>query len=70
MSACCCMGPQRGQPVCPCRMRNVVIRDGRYVEEIDLGAVKSYTVKLNFELNPLSEKELADVIKKSSIGTL
>lgn len=34
---CNCVGPQDGQPVCPCRMRNVRVRDGRYVEETDLG---------------------------------
>lgn len=70
MSTCFCVGPQNGQPVCPCRMRNVVVREGRYVEETDLGAVKSRTVEFNLELNPLSEKDLADVIKKSIIGTL
>ncbi len=28
--ACCCSGPQEGDPVCPCRMRNVTIENGRY----------------------------------------
>jgi hypothetical protein len=35
--ACFCVGPQNGQPVCPCRMRNVRRRNGRLVEERDLG---------------------------------
>lgn len=39
--ACNCVGPQNGQPVCPCRMRGVTIEDGRYVERRDLGPVKS-----------------------------
>ena len=40
--ACNCVGPQNGQPRCPCMMRNVQIRDGRYVEpEKDLGPVSA-----------------------------
>lgn len=35
--ACNCIGPQNGKPVCPCRMRNVIVKDGRYVEVRDLG---------------------------------
>jgi len=34
---CNCIGPQNGDPVCPCQMRSVSIRDGRYVMERDLG---------------------------------
>lgn len=38
---CNCIGPQNGEPMCPCRMRGVIIKDGRYVQpEIDLGPVK------------------------------
>lgn len=37
--ACGCIGPQNGQPVCPCRMRGVTVVDGRYVEINDLGPV-------------------------------
>lgn len=38
--ACCCMGPQDGQPLCPCRMRGVIERDGHYyLPEQDLGPV-------------------------------
>lgn len=40
MWACECIGPQNGEPRCPCQMKNVVIRDGRYIEkERDLGPV-------------------------------
>jgi hypothetical protein len=35
--ACCCRGPQNGQPVCPCQMRSVQIVNGRYVRVTDLG---------------------------------
>lgn len=37
--ACACLGPQNGQPLCPCKMRNVKEMNGRYVEVIDHGAV-------------------------------
>lgn len=39
--ACNCIGPQNGEPYCPCMMRNVVERDGRWVRtETDLGPVR------------------------------
>lgn len=34
---CNCIGPQNGQPVCPCQMRFVKVIDGRYVKTTDLG---------------------------------
>lgn len=34
---CNCIGPQNGQPVCPCQMRNVSVVNGRYVKTVDLG---------------------------------
>jgi hypothetical protein len=37
--ACGCVGPQNGEPLCPCRMQNVRIVNGRYVEQRDLGPV-------------------------------
>lgn len=37
MRACNCIGPQNGQPVCPCAMRSVTIENGRYVRKEDLG---------------------------------
>ena len=46
--ACNCVGPQRGEPLCPCQMRGVMIRDGRYIlPEQDLGPVKSNSDKEN-----------------------
>lgn len=38
--ACHCVGPQNGQPLCPCQMRNVQIVDGRYVQITDLGPAR------------------------------
>ena len=35
--ACNCIGPQNGEPLCPCQMRTVKIIDGRYVRTQDLG---------------------------------
>lgn len=41
--ACGCVGPQRGEPRCPCQMRGVIERDGRWiVPEQDLGPVRRY----------------------------
>lgn len=37
---CFCIGPQNGEPLCPCRMRHIQVKDGRYVETIDHGPVK------------------------------
>jgi hypothetical protein len=37
LGPCGCIGPQNGQPACPCQMRNVVILNGRYVRTTDLG---------------------------------
>jgi hypothetical protein len=40
--ACFCIGPQNGEPYCPCQMRSlgIIQRDGRWVQpEKDLGPV-------------------------------
>lgn len=37
--ACCCIGQQNGQPLCPCAMRGVTVENGRYVQKIDHGPV-------------------------------
>lgn len=34
---CNCIGPQNGQPACPCAMRNVKVINGRWVRTEDLG---------------------------------
>lgn len=47
MNSCYCMGPKDGQPLCPCKMKNVIIRDGMYViSEKVIGPVPS-SEKLN-----------------------
>jgi hypothetical protein len=35
--ACFCVGPKNGEPLCRCRMKNVQIKDGRYIEILDHG---------------------------------
>lgn len=40
MRPCNCIGPQNGQPACPCAMQSVTIENGRYVERRDLGPVR------------------------------
>jgi hypothetical protein len=40
MKICGCIGPQNGEPKCPCAMRGVFQRDGRWIQaEVDLGPV-------------------------------
>ena len=31
---CHCVGPQNGQPFCPCEMQRVAVVDGRYVKDM------------------------------------
>ena len=39
-SPCCCVGPQNREPLCPCKMRGVIKRNGRYIQpEVDLGPI-------------------------------
>jgi hypothetical protein len=40
--ACNCIGPQNGQPLCPCQMSSVHVRDGRFVQERDLGPAEVF----------------------------
>lgn len=44
--ACACIGPQNGEPLCPCQMRGVTIRDGRYICIEDLGPAPSLEERL------------------------
>ena len=37
---CGCVGPQNGEPLCPCQMRGVQVKDGRYVRTLDLGPAR------------------------------
>lgn len=40
MQPCNCIGPQNGEPLCPCMMRGVIKRNGRWIQpEVDLGPV-------------------------------
>ena len=40
--ACFCVGPQNGEPLCPCGMRGLVQRDGRWGKpEKDFGPVNT-----------------------------
>lgn len=32
VTSCGCIGPQNGQPLCPCRMKGLMIIDGRWVD--------------------------------------
>ncbi len=34
---CFCIGPQNGDPACPCEMRSIQVLNGRYVKVTDLG---------------------------------
>ena len=42
LDTCFCVGPQDGLPCCPCRMKDVHVRSGRYVEFRDLGPVPQH----------------------------
>jgi len=55
--ACNCIGPQNGQPRCPCMMRNIIKRDGRWVQiEQDLGPATE----------PSDYKSFADLLKQTN----
>ena len=52
MHPCNCIGPQDGQPLCPCRMRGVIVKNGRYViPEQDLGPVRDHPKSRNEDNN-------------------
>lgn len=45
---CNCIGPQNGQPKCPCQMRGLIQRDGRWIQpEVDLGPVTNTPHRLD-----------------------
>lgn len=62
MSACFCVGPKNGEPLCPCRMRNVQVRNGRYIEIIDHGPVRE---PFHFDALKDARKEAEAKIHKS-----
>lgn len=49
LHSCGCVGPQNGQPLCPCAMRNVTIENGRYVRKEDLGPAPAVSKALHRE---------------------
>ena len=55
--SCNCIGPQNGQPLCPCQMKSVQIIDGRYVMVRDLGPVSDKSI-------PLDNSKLINIFKK------
>lgn len=64
LSTCFCIGPQNGEPLCPCRMRAIRQEGGRYVEHIDHGPVDQVG-KIDFEpigciCPPTSERTCAN----------
>lgn len=68
--ACACIGPQNGQPLCPCRMRGVKIKNGRYVlPERDLGPVRDRPAKPHrgfYEWGKPAEKCLHEELDKAN----
>ena len=46
---CGCIGPQRGEPLCPCQMRYVTVENGRYVQRRDLGPAPTPADRQGFE---------------------
>ena len=53
---CNCIGPQGGEPLCPCAMRGVIVRDSRYVlPERDLGPVAATPQRGLFGSTPWGE---------------
>lgn len=46
INPCNCIGPQNGQPVCPCQMKGVTIKDGRYIKIQDLGPAHETTTPI------------------------
>lgn len=63
---CNCIGPQNGQPVCPCQMRNVQIVDGRYVTTRDLGPAPKEGEPASPEDHKVYESIAANYFKDAS----
>jgi len=51
--SCGCIGPQNGQPLCPCMMRGVTIENGRYVKKQDLGPVEERKIGFDWDFRKL-----------------
>lgn len=58
--SCNCIGPQSGQPLCPCAMRGVQIIEGRYVRVEDLGPApvpsKAFTQEYSEFTRPMGDE--------------
>lgn len=49
--ACNCVGPRPGEPRCPCMMRGLIKRDGRWIEpERDLGPIQEEAMRMLADL--------------------
>lgn len=74
MRACNCIGPQNGEPACPCAMRSVRVVDGRYVRITDLGPAPTDHVALklgDFEMpDPTKVQAAREWLEKRRIGEL
>lgn len=63
-TACGCIGPQDGDPLCPCAMRGVQIRNGRYVRIEDLGPAPSpEELKARKEREAATSARLSDAMR-------
>ena len=66
LSSCYCIGPQNGQPLCPCMMRNVKVIDGRYVRVEDLGPVLTYGKRDTRTNNVYTQPDSKDILGEKS----
>ena len=64
--SCNCIGPQNGQPLCPCQMRGVGIINGRYVKKVDLGPVIEKTYLYRSETNSIEETDKSNIQNKDN----
>lgn len=63
--SCFCRGPQNGEPLCPCEMVGVTIKNGRYVRPArDLGPVAKVPPSTLRERIERAQKEVATWSKR------
>ena len=56
-----CKGPQNGETLCPCRMKDIIIRNGRYIQkERDLGPVRNSEYDLTEIFNNIEKHNKND----------
>ncbi len=73
MTSCGCIGPQNGEPVCPCQMRSVKVIDGRYVRVQDLGpapngGIPARWLKMPQFEPPAGSTRVRDLVTGSDLG--